>query len=98
MTVSHKLSTFSRFVQARFAVSREPVVIWSVGGIALTLLAFACASEKLAPTETAKKSSKKPITFESIYGEGDKKVDFSGSPPNGFVWLDDAHYLWPKND
>jgi dipeptidyl-peptidase-4 len=60
----------------------------------------ACASEKPAPapSESHAAAHKKQLTIDALYGEGDKRVDFNGSVPNGLVWLDDDHYLWPKSD
>jgi dipeptidyl aminopeptidase/acylaminoacyl peptidase len=52
------------------------------------------ATSSIAPS----KNGKKALTLDALYGEGDAKVDFSGSPPGRLVWLDDAHYLWPKSD
>jgi len=60
----------------------------------------ACASEKpaSAPAEPHSAAHKKELTIDALYGEGDKRVDFNGNVPNGLVWLDDEHYLWPKSD
>ncbi len=39
-----------------------------------------------------KRQSGKPVTFETVYGSN--KVDFSGSPVSGLIWLEDGeHYL-----
>jgi dipeptidyl-peptidase-4 len=35
------------------------------------------------------------LTLDDIY-HPERKVDFSGSPPTGLVWIDDAHYLWAR--
>jgi dipeptidyl-peptidase-4 len=37
------------------------------------------------------------LTIDALY-DADKKVDFSGHPATNLVWIDDAHYLWPKSD
>jgi dipeptidyl-peptidase-4 len=44
------------------------------------------------------KDGRKPLTLDALYDAPDKRVDFSGSPPSNLVWIDDAHYLWPKTD
>lgn len=38
-----------------------------------------------------------PLTLAALF-DPEKRVDFSGKPPSGLVWLDDAHYLWPRTD
>ncbi len=49
------------------------------------------------PVKAASALEKKPINFETVYGE--KPVNFSGSPASGFQWLDDGeHFLWSKSD
>jgi dipeptidyl-peptidase-4 len=40
---------------------------------------------------------RKTLTIDDLY-DPEKRVDFSGKPPTNLVWLDDAHYLWPKSD
>lgn len=40
----------------------------------------------------------KPITFETVYGP-ESKVNFSGSPVSGLIWLEDGeHYLQARDD
>jgi dipeptidyl-peptidase-4 len=41
------------------------------------------------------RAQQKLLTLNDIY-DPETKVDFSGTPPSGLVWVDDAHYLWPK--
>ncbi|MFN0243607.1 MAG: S9 family peptidase [Planctomycetota bacterium] len=61
---------------------------------ALGALALACAQTVAFQTADAARG-KKLLTIEDIY-HPDDKVDFSGKPASGFVWLDDATYLWPR--
>jgi dipeptidyl-peptidase-4 len=42
--------------------------------------------------------NRKPLTLDALYDAPDKRVDFSGNPPSNLVWIDDAHYLWPKSE
>lgn len=78
--------------------------------VAVPAFAAACASTetrysaeesagaKLAtPAKGAAGSQKKLLTLEALYDPA-QRVDFSGQPQSGFVWLDDEHYLWPKRD
>ena len=37
----------------------------------------------------------KTLTFDDLYGPG-RRPDLSGHPPMGLAWLDDTHYLWPR--
>jgi hypothetical protein len=34
----------------------------------------------------------KLLTLDDLYGP-EKRVNFSGNPPPGLIWLDDRHYL-----
>ncbi len=38
----------------------------------------------------------KLFTLDDLY-EPSKRINFSGDPPNGMIWLDDSHYLWRGN-
>lgn len=42
-------------------------------------------------------AQRKQLTLESIY-DPTAKVSFSGAPQNGFEWLDDSTFIWPKRD
>ncbi|HXG57896.1 MAG TPA: S9 family peptidase [Thermoanaerobaculia bacterium] len=35
------------------------------------------------------------LTIDDIY-DSKKKIAFSGAPQSGFVWIDDAHFFWPR--
>jgi dipeptidyl-peptidase-4 len=65
--------------------------------VSAPLVVAACASEKMSPSEHGS-TGQKALTFEALYGDGAQKIDFNGNPPARLVWLDDAHYLWPKTD
>jgi dipeptidyl-peptidase 4 len=41
------------------------------------------------------RAQQQALTLDDIY-HPERKVDFTGSPATGLVWIDDAHYLWPK--
>ena len=60
---------------------------------ALVMATAALAS--LLPAAAA--SQQKTLTLDDIY-DPDKKVDFEGNFPRGLAWIDDVHYLWPRND
>src|SRR5262245_16409063 len=34
----------------------------------------------------------RPLTLDDLY-DPEKRVNFSGNPPPGLIWLDDSHYL-----
>src|SRR5262245_2108190 len=42
-------------------------------------------------------AQQRPLTLDDIY-DPRKKVDFGGQGVTGLVWIDDAHYLWPRTD
>jgi dipeptidyl-peptidase-4 len=42
-------------------------------------------------------AQRKQLTLETIY-DPTTKVYFSGVPQNGFEWLDDSTFIWPKRD
>src|SRR5262245_1042414 len=42
--------------------------------------------------------AKRRLTIDDLYGEKERRVDFSGKPQTGLVWLDDEHWLWSKSD
>jgi dipeptidyl-peptidase-4 len=42
-------------------------------------------------------AQQRPLTLDDLY-DPERKLDFTGYPPSGFEWLDDAHYAWPKTD
>jgi dipeptidyl-peptidase-4 len=54
------------------------------------LCGLACG---LAPI--AAHAQQQALTLDDIY-HPDRKADFEGAPPTDLVWIDDAHYLWPK--
>jgi dipeptidyl-peptidase 4 len=58
-------------------------------------LAAALVVAALRPAAAA--TPQKNLTIDDLY-DPDKKLDFDGNPPKGLVWIDDAHYLWPKTD
>src|SRR5687767_15959098 len=39
----------------------------------------------------------KRFTIDEIF-DPDRKIEFSGTPPTGLTWIDDAHYHWPRAD
>lgn len=49
------------------------------------------------PLPTGVLAQQKLLTIDDLF-DPEKKVDFSGHPPSGLVWLSDTHYLWPKSD
>lgn len=67
------------------------------------VLVVACASSPFTGTPRTVASvasgdhvgTRKRLTLDDIY-HPDDKVDFSGKPASGFVWLDDATYVWPR--
>lgn len=46
---------------------------------------------------SAAPGSKKLLSLADLYAT-EKRVDFSGQPPSGLIWLDDEHYLWSRRD
>ena len=54
-------------------------------------LLAAAALLTLAPAAAAQQ---KPLAVDLIYGE--TRLDFSGTPPADFAWLDDSTYVWPR--
>lgn len=74
--------------------------------LASPALALACASTetRFSAEETpsapvagpaTQGAAKKLLTLAELY-DPSRRVDFSGQPQSGFVWLDDEHYLWPR--
>jgi dipeptidyl-peptidase-4 len=49
----------------------------------------------LLATSVPVQGQQRLLTLDDLY-DPDRKVDFSGSPPSGLVWLSDTHYLWPR--
>ena len=41
------------------------------------------------------RAQQQSLTLDDIY-HPERKVDFTGAPPTGLTWIDDASYLWPK--
>jgi dipeptidyl-peptidase-4 len=35
------------------------------------------------------------LTIDDLY-DPERRIDFSGGAPSGFVWISDTHYLWPR--
>jgi dipeptidyl-peptidase-4 len=44
---------------------------------------------------TAVGAQSQTLTLDDIY-HPDRKLDFTGSPPSGLTWIDDAHYYWAR--
>src|SRR5512132_2313151 len=64
----------------------------------LTRRALVVATAALASLlPVAATAQQKTLTLDDIY-DPDKKVDFEGNFPRGLAWIDDVHYLWPRND
>jgi dipeptidyl-peptidase 4 len=62
-------------------------MIWPAGrAVSAALLVLAALPAAAQP---------KALTLDEIY-DPQKKVEFGGQPVTGLLWLDDAHYLWPK--
>src|SRR5437870_10561412 len=55
-------------------------------GLPIALILFLAA---------AANAQQKRLTLDDIY-DPDTRVDFSGHPPSGIVWIDQAHYVWPR--
>ena len=52
-------------------------------------LAICCASVA---------AQQRSLTLDDIYGGASGRLNFSGAPPAGLTWIDDAHYLWGRDD
>ncbi len=39
----------------------------------------------------------KRLTLDDLF-DPTAKIDFSGTPPSGLMWISDTHYLWPNTD
>ncbi|HET7712971.1 MAG TPA: S9 family peptidase, partial [Thermoanaerobaculia bacterium] len=48
-------------------------------------------------TVTAATAGTRRLTIDDIY-DPKKRVMFGGAPQGGFVWIDDAHFFWPRTD
>jgi dipeptidyl-peptidase-4 len=66
---------------------RQPVKRLGFRALSSILLVMALAAPALA--------QKKVLTLDDIF-DPEKKVDFSGSPPSGLLWVSDTDYIWPK--
>jgi dipeptidyl-peptidase 4 len=62
----------------------------------LTPARAACLTAALVLSPAAHAQQRR-LTIADIY-DPDKKLDFTGDPPAGLIWVDDDHYLWPKPD
>jgi dipeptidyl-peptidase 4 len=58
-------------------------------------VAFALLATAIAAAPAA--SQQKLLTLEDL-SDPDKRVDFSGSPPSGFEWLGETHFLMRQTD
>jgi dipeptidyl-peptidase-4 len=54
------------------------------------------ASLVVAALPSLAQAQTRPLSLDDLYGE--KRLDWSGSPPSGLTWLDDDHYVWPRTD
>ena len=66
------------------------------------LVPLACSSPDTRSTAVTDASpafatAHEPLTIDVLY-DPEKKIEFGGRPATGLVWIDDAHYLWPKTD
>ena len=54
------------------------------------------------PNRTVRtEATRRPITFEALYGtkpDGSDRVDFASKAPTNLLWLDDERWLWPRTD
>ena len=51
----------------------------------------------LAGGSTAALAQQKLLTLDDIFAPS-TSIRFGCSPQTGLVWLDDAHYLWPRDN
>ena len=51
----------------------------------------------LAGGSGAALAQQKVLTLDDLYAPG-TAIRFGGSPPTGLVWLNDTHYLWPRDN
>jgi dipeptidyl-peptidase-4 len=66
-------------------------------GLALLLLAVSFAAFAQQVATQPPKPSPRELTIENIF-DPKERVAFSGAPQNGFVWLDDKTFTWPRTN
>jgi dipeptidyl-peptidase-4 len=64
--------------------------------ITAALLFCSIAAAQQTPTPPPKPTLRE-LTIENIFDPKDR-VSFSGAPQNGFVWLDDKTFTWPRTN
>jgi hypothetical protein len=63
--------------------------------IASLLLATSAVAQQVQTTPP--KPTVRELTIENIF-DPKQKVPFAGAPQNGFVWLDDHTFTWPRTN
>jgi dipeptidyl-peptidase-4 len=73
----------------RFSLRKRISVTLCLCGLVSSVALVISASQVFA--------QRKSLTLDDIYGST-TRVDFSGTPPPAFDWIDGDHYIWPRPD